>query len=84
MVEELSNPVKGRAGNLASGERKSVFLQVRVKANGGMRFQTGKIHREGTVAGQTQLLITIAPILNEGDIRMRDRADWTEIWTFHT
>lgn len=58
-------------------------MKQRIEAYGGTRFEPGKIHGKRTVTGQAQLLIAIAPVFDEGDIWVRDRADRLEVWTFH-
>jgi hypothetical protein len=47
------------------------------------RFEPGEIHRKRAVAGQAQILVPVAPILDESNIRMRNGADGLEFWTFH-
>ena len=67
-IQDIRDAVQARASDLMSIDDELIKRQRWLKANGGACVQSIEVQRDGTVHGETQSVITIAPIFDEGDI----------------
>ena len=72
LIQEVADAFKSGAGLGFAIEFEQVMIKLIVKVDGGLCFHAAEVHGYGTIERQAQGVIAIAPVLDEGDVRMGD------------